>query len=164
VVVTERRVVTVLTVYRLIHRRGTGRAGQWGLQLASSVQGPSVCVTAHRHQLAVGDIVVGRAVTGGGGGLFDIQSGGGGGGGGDVTVRRRTNDLFAGGGGVLIGWRRRPGVARAEFPQHRLPLSESKEYEVRRGDLLCIKCKERDKKRKKGMAKDTKELKRGEEA
>jgi hypothetical protein len=132
-VMTERRVVTVLTVYRLIYRRGTGRAGLCSLQLASSVQRPSVCVTVPRHELAVSDIVVGWAVTGGGAGLFHIQSGGrGGGGGGAVAVRRRTNDLFAGGGGVLIGWRRRPGVARAELPQHGLPLSESKEYEVRR--------------------------------
>jgi hypothetical protein len=76
-------------------------------------------------------------VTGGGGGLFDIQSGGGGGGG--VAMRRRTNDLFAGGGGVLIGWRRRPGVARAELSQHGLPLSESKEYEVRREITSALK-------------------------
>ncbi len=136
---TKRRVVNVLTVYRLIYRRGTGRAGLWTLQLASSVQRPNVCVTAPRHELAVCDIVVGRAVTGGGGRLFDVQSGGGGGGVGDVAVWRRTNDLFAGGGGVLIGWRRRPGVARAELPQHRLPLSESKEYEVRREITSALK-------------------------
>ena len=150
-VVTERRVVTVLTVYRLIHRRGTGRAGQWGLQLASSVQRPHVCVTAHRHELAVCDIVVGRAVTGGGGGLFDIQSGGAGGGAGGVAMRRRTNDLFAGGGGVLIGWRRRPGVARAELPQHGLPLSESKEYEVRREISSALSVKKEIKKEIKGL-------------
>jgi hypothetical protein len=147
-VVTERRVVTVLTVYRLIYRRGAGRAGHLSLKLASSVQRPHVCVTAHRHELAVSDIVVGRAVTGGGD-LFDIQSGGGGGGG-DVAVRRRTNDLFAGGGGVLIGGRR-PGVARAEFPQHRLPLSERKEYEVRREISCALDAKKELMRERKGL-------------
>ncbi len=149
VVVTERRVVTVLTVYCLIYRRGTGRTGQRSLQLASSVQRPNVCVTAPRHELAVCDIVVGRAVTGGSG-LFDVQSGGGGGGGG-VAMRRRTNDLFAGGGGVLIGWRRRPGVARAEFPQHRLPLSESNEYEVRREISRALSVRKEIKRERKGL-------------
>jgi hypothetical protein len=89
-------------------------------------------------------------VTGGGGGLFDIQSGGGGGGV-AVAMRRRTNDLFAGGGGVLIGWRRRPGVARAELPQHGLPLSESKEYEVRREISSALSAKKDIKRERKGL-------------
>ncbi len=66
-------------------------------------------------------------------------------------MRRRTNDLFAGGGGVLIGWRRRPGVARAELPQHRLPLSESKEYEVRREISCALSVKKEIKKEIKGL-------------
>jgi hypothetical protein len=89
-------------------------------------------------------------VTGGGGGLFDVQSGGGGGGGG-VAMRRRTNDLFAGGGEVLIGWRRRPGVARAELPQHGLPLSESKEVEVRREISSALSVKKEVMRERKGL-------------